>query len=256
MPNRIIKESICTSENIEQLGPMEEIFFYRLMVNCDDYGRMDARPTILRSKCFPLKVDKIKDKDVDKWLQSLSAQGLIVIYIVDNKPYLQMATWEKHQQRRARHSKYPAPDEGMISDDINCNQMQSNVPEESRNRGIEESRKEHGKFFEKIWSLYPNKKGKGQISDSKKRELYEIGLDTLKTCIDRYKKSKEDWQKWQHGSTFFNSGYIDYLDENYTPPPGQAKPKRDDKLTPEQERRNAELMKELGVDKIGKLPDG
>ena len=27
-----------------------------------------------------------------------------------------------------------------------------------------------------------------------------------------------DWRKPQNGSTFFTSGYIDYLDENYTPP--------------------------------------
>ena len=49
MPNRIIKESICTSDTIDQLSPEEEIFFYRLIVNCDDYGRMDARPQILRA---------------------------------------------------------------------------------------------------------------------------------------------------------------------------------------------------------------
>ena len=47
MPNRIIKETICTSDTIERLTPFEETFFYRLIVNCDDYGRMDARPAIL-----------------------------------------------------------------------------------------------------------------------------------------------------------------------------------------------------------------
>ena len=43
MPNRIIKESICTSENIDQLSPFCETVFYRLIVNVDDYGRIDAR---------------------------------------------------------------------------------------------------------------------------------------------------------------------------------------------------------------------
>ena len=42
MPNRIIKESICTSCEIDSLTPEQEVFFYRLIVNCDDYGRMDA----------------------------------------------------------------------------------------------------------------------------------------------------------------------------------------------------------------------
>ena len=70
-------------------------------------------------------------------------------------------------------------------------------------------------FFEQIWRLYPEKKGKAKVSDKKKRELHEHGYDTIKKCIDRYKQSKKDWQEWQHGSTFFNSGYVDYLDENF-----------------------------------------
>lgn len=141
MPNRIIKESICTSETLEQLEPEEEVFFYRLIVNCDDFGIMDARPAILRAKCYPLKLDKVKEKDIEKWLQSLIKAGLIILYEVDGKQYLKMASWEKHQQIRARRSKYPLPDSEeaqlltidsngnqMQSDDINCNQTQSNVP--------------------------------------------------------------------------------------------------------------------------------
>jgi len=126
MPNRIIKESICASENINDLTPEEEVFFYRLIVNCDDFGLMDARPQILRAKCFPLRVDQIKIKDIEKWLESLTKAGLIFLYEVDGKRYLKMTSWEKHQQRRANNSKYPKPDSDnaiMISDDINCNQM-------------------------------------------------------------------------------------------------------------------------------------
>ena len=74
-------------------------------------------------------------------------------------------------------------------------------------------------FFETIWKLYPNKKGKGQVSDSKKKALYEIGYDEMSRAISRYTKdlAKEDWRKPQNGSTFFNSGYVDYLDDNYQP---------------------------------------
>lgn len=74
-------------------------------------------------------------------------------------------------------------------------------------------------FFESIWRLYPNKKGKGQISDYKKKVLYEVGIDEMTRAIERYKTdlAKEDWRKPQNGSTFFNSGYLDYLDANYEP---------------------------------------
>ncbi len=214
MPNRIIKESITTSCEINKLTAEEERLFYRLIVICDDFGRMLAHPSIIRAKCFPLKLDKIRDKDITKWLQSLIDKGLIIIYSTENgKEYLQMATWEKHQQRRAKFSKYPAPGNGVISNDINCNQLQTNVPEESRNRGTRN--RECDQFFESIWELYPEKKGKAKVSDTKKQELYELGYEVMKKCVDRYKNHKKDWQEYQHGSTFFNSGYVDYLDLNY-----------------------------------------
>ena len=125
MPNRIIKESICTSENVDQLTEFQEVFFYRLMVNCDDFGRFDARPKLLSSRLFPLR--DISTEKVTETLAALQNAELIVVYEVDGHPYLQMKTWDKHQQGRATKSKYPSFAEGVLqSIDINCNQLQSN----------------------------------------------------------------------------------------------------------------------------------
>jgi len=123
MPNRIIKESICTSEEIDHLTPEQEVFFYRLMVNVDDYGLLDARPKILASKCFPLK--SIDTKKIEAWLRALAEIGLIKRYEVDGLPYLAIAKWAQHQQIRAKRPKYPAPESGS---EIICNQLQANVP--------------------------------------------------------------------------------------------------------------------------------
>ena len=79
------------------------------------------------------------------------------------------------------------------------------------------NKKDIDQFFESIWKEYPRKIGKGQVSDKKKKELYLYGYGVIKKCIERYKNDKKVWQEWKHGSTFFNSGYIDYLDENYSP---------------------------------------
>jgi hypothetical protein len=130
MPNRIIKESICTSENVDQLTPFQETFFYRLIVNCDDYGRMDARPKILSARLYPLK--DVRANQIDDALRALAVADLVLLYEVDGKPFLQMRTWDRHQQVRAKRSKYPHPDEGicnqLISDDCKCprNPIQSN----------------------------------------------------------------------------------------------------------------------------------
>jgi len=121
MPNRFLKESICTSENIDRLQPMEEVFFYRLIVNCDDYGRMDARPKLLASKLFPLK--EITLDEIRSFLDALIAADLIFLYEVDGHPFLQMKTWGKHQQTRANKSKYPDPAQAqMLTDDNKCYQ--------------------------------------------------------------------------------------------------------------------------------------
>ena len=123
MPNRILKESICTSATVDELKSDEEVFFYRLIVHCDDYGLMDARPAILRAKLFPLRVEKVTLEHVERYLKRLVDVGLIRLYVVDGQPYLQMITWNKHQQQRAVKSRYPKPsNDDLISPDINVYQ--------------------------------------------------------------------------------------------------------------------------------------
>jgi len=72
-------------------------------------------------------------------------------------------------------------------------------------------------FFESIWKLYPKKEGKGQVSKAQKEKLHKVGIEEITRSISRYIKAKEgkDKQYLQNGSTFFNSGYVDYLDGNY-----------------------------------------
>lgn len=128
MPNRILKESICTSDSIDQLSAFQETMFYRLIVNCDDFGRFDGRPKILASKLFPLK--DIRTQQIEDALRALTSAELVILYEVDGKPFLQMKTWDRHQQIRAKKSKYPAPVGNsnaaeskcyhLISNDIKC----------------------------------------------------------------------------------------------------------------------------------------
>ena len=125
MPNRLIKESICTSDTINELTWFQEVCFYRLITVCDDYGRMDARLQILKGRMFALKED-LRAGEIGKALAALENAGLIRTYQVKRKPYLQVLTWNDHQQIRAKVPKYPGPEEAdiicnhMISDDIIC----------------------------------------------------------------------------------------------------------------------------------------
>lgn len=104
-------------------------------------------------------------------------------------------------------------------DNINNVQKEDFAPDESKEKKV--NKQEIEAFFERIWKLYPNKKGKQRVSDKQKRILFEIGEEEIGRAIQRYIadwKNEQDWRKQQNGSTFFNSGYVDYIDGNYVIP--------------------------------------
>jgi len=114
MPNRILRDGILRSEKVNALEPLTELFYRRLMSVVDDYGRTEAHPTLLRSSCYPLLIDKVDEASVKKHLKSCREVGLIQLYTVDGKHFIQLINF--NQQVRAKASKYPDPP----ADDIRC----------------------------------------------------------------------------------------------------------------------------------------
>lgn len=104
MPNRIIREAILSSEKMALLGWPEEVFYRRLMSIVDDYGRYEANPQLLRSKCYPLQVDDVRVADITRWMAACQKAGLLLNYAVQGKQYLEVSNFGQ-QQRTV--SKYP-----------------------------------------------------------------------------------------------------------------------------------------------------
>lgn len=129
MPNRIIKESIHTSEDVNMMTDFQFRLWVSLITYVDDFGRGDARPAIIKGSCFPLR-DRITNKDIEAALRALAGIGCVSLYEVDGKPYLYFPTWESHQTVRNQKSKYPAPAEGQQLQAIesNCKQLKANAP--------------------------------------------------------------------------------------------------------------------------------
>jgi hypothetical protein len=111
MPTRYLKPGIRDSELIEQLTPAAETLFYRLIVTVDDFGRADARPAMIKAHCFPIK-DQVDANDCAVMLTELADVGLVAVYVVEGKPYLQMQKWDNNP--RAKESKFPAPADGCM----------------------------------------------------------------------------------------------------------------------------------------------
>lgn len=108
MPNRIIKESLCSSEKIASLSDFEFRLWVGLITQADDAGRGDARPAIIKGRVFPFR-ERLSIKDIDAALRVLAAKGCVSLYTVDGKPYFLFPGWVKHQRVRDCKPKYPEP---------------------------------------------------------------------------------------------------------------------------------------------------
>lgn len=190
MPNRIIKESICTSDSIDALSWFEECLFYRLIVNCDDFGRFDGRAAIIKNRLFPLK-ENLTIKAVEAAVQRLANIGLVVLYVFEDKPYLYLRTWDEHQTIRAKKSKYPDPKPESIcmqlqADECKCsrNPIQSESESESKHaRGAKgENRPDLSRF-----SPFVGKTVENWLSyKAEKRQSYKgTGLEMLLNKIEK-----------------------------------------------------------------------
>jgi hypothetical protein len=211
MPNRILKESICTSENIDMLSAFQETVFYRLIVNCDDYGRMDARPKLLASRLFPMK--DIRVSQITDALLALTSAKLVTLYEVDGKPFLQMNTWDQHQTIRAKKPKYPGIEEGVQASESICKQMQADECKCSRNPIQSESNPNSNTnttrerdLFSEWYAKYPRK-----IDPTKARKAWEkLKVDeplfeNIMRGLDKWIAAWDDPQFIPHPTTWLNN---------------------------------------------------
>ena len=76
MPNRIIKESIWTSPNLNRLSWEAERHFYRIMPCPDDHGCCECSPAVIKGKCYPLQ-DNVTVKHIEQWQSELEKEKLI-----------------------------------------------------------------------------------------------------------------------------------------------------------------------------------
>lgn len=114
MPNRVLKESIRTSPNLNACGVWARDLFTRLLTVADDYGRFEADPNLLRAACYPRLLDQATAEQVETWRDELASPDLpdgpcIRIYEARGRLYGYLPTWFDHQRPARSKSKYPPP---------------------------------------------------------------------------------------------------------------------------------------------------
>lgn len=207
MPNRVIKESIKRSDQIDSLSWFEEVLFYRLMVTADDYGCIDGRVLLIKNELFPLK-ENVTKKAVEEALEKLVSVGLLCKYTVSGMPYMFFPTWEKHQRVRNKVRKFPAPPQDVLFL-VDCGQLTADCCQTSADCPIEsESESEsytpfspptgEANAFEVFWKAYPRKEG----IDAARRafeKIKDVPVEVMVAAINEQKKTaqwKEDNGKY------------------------------------------------------------
>lgn len=236
MPNRIIKESIRTSDTLSSVSAEAERLFWRIVVSSDDYGRFDARPKVILGQCLSSFIGEINIEQVKEWLRELARVKLITIYKTsDGGLYLQLTNWSKHQTPRAKKSKFPSPPES----ESKCKRMFANVPVfENGNENVFENENDkkdippssdegcvddlsddesneaqkrtstaYTEEFEAFWTEYPRKiDKKAAFTKWKARIRKNVTWDKLFTAAKNYATYCEllqlDQTHIMHGSTF------------------------------------------------------
>lgn len=118
MPNRIIKESICTSKGLSECSIFAEDLYKRLIVYADDYGRFNADTEIMLARLYPREIQYFTEDDIIEALIELAGIGKIAFYTAQPKKevYGCLPNWKEHQRVRDSKSKCPDPDDTTVND--------------------------------------------------------------------------------------------------------------------------------------------
>jgi len=119
MPTRYLKPGVKDSDRINGLSAPAENLFYRLLVTVDDFGRFDARSTMVKSHCYPIK-EAVTPQICEDLLAELARADLVTLYRSGGKSYLQLSKWDN--KPRATESKCPPiPADYINPNAIVCN---------------------------------------------------------------------------------------------------------------------------------------
>ena len=205
MPTRYLRPGIRDSEKIDSLSPLAEVFYYRLLVSVDDFGRYDARPSMLKAECFPVK-DSVTKESCQEMLVELVSSGLVIVYEHSGKPYLQLHKWEN--KARSKVSKYPQFDDDCIQlyADVSGSPTDENIPPTNlpgtgtgtgtgtvnRHRRDDDTSAE---LFQKFWAEYPRKVAKPDARKAFDKLKVDDGLLQAILAGLKRAKSSRDWVK-------------------------------------------------------------
>jgi len=209
---RSIHYDACKSEKLAAVSAEAERCYWRLLPHCDDDGRCEDDPRVLRSAMFPVNEPPLPADLVDVWLSELAGVGLIVRYECDGDQFLAVTKWHEYQHpNRKTDSKLPPPpddslnDHGSLTDTSVSGQGVESAGEGEGTVKRARSTDAYTAEFDCWWSAYPRKINK---ADARKayiaRRREGITAERLTQARNAYAHARrgEDLQFTRHASSF------------------------------------------------------
>lgn len=106
---RTIKPEFNTSESVARLSRDSQLFFLKLLTECDDYGRIRWLPKKIAGDLYPMAQD-VGAEQVEAWAAELEAEDIFSLYEAGGSTYGRFKNWERHQRvDKPGKSSIPAP---------------------------------------------------------------------------------------------------------------------------------------------------
>ncbi len=121
---RSIKPETWSDEKFVELSPLARLLFMALWNFCDDFGRIQYSPRQIKLRCLPADCC-----DVSELIGEIRREKMVELYEVDNKQYLSVCNFQKHQKVDRRNpSKLPPPPNSPVL-------SRKNPPDQGRDQG-------------------------------------------------------------------------------------------------------------------------
>jgi len=156
-------------------------------------GRMEANVDLLKADIAPL-LKHITPAVLKNILNELHSIGLIILYSINGKQYLQLTQFDEHQKHLRKDREAPSRIPGPAPESLRT--CSGPAPESLQpNISLREVKLNIRASFEKFWTEYPRKKSKGQAEKAfSKINPDEQLLATMIAKIEMARKS-EAWIK-------------------------------------------------------------
>jgi len=208
---RTIKPEFFKDEELADLPAQTRLLFIGLWLMADRKGRLEDRPRLIKVELLPYE-----DVNVDELLTVLDKEGFIKRYTVDDKAYIEVVNFKKHQRIMGKESEFeteiPAPEtreklgntrekSGSTREKLgNTREKSGSNGEALGNAGREgkgRERKGDGhallpSSFEQFWSSYPRKIKKKETLLIWQRKNLDLKIEEILTGLNHYKQS-EQW---------------------------------------------------------------